>query len=349
MKQLPPFNANASDRIDTVQVPVRTLYTGSEMPAIGLGTFGNDRYGPDNVAEAVHGAIEVGYRLIDCAAAYRNEKEIGFAIQSALRGGVKREELFITSKLWNDKHAPADVIPALEQSLSDLQVDYLDAYYIHWPFANTHAPGAGPDDRHPDSRPYNHKGYMATYHELEKAVDQNLIRHIGTSNMTIPKLDRVLADAIIPPALNQMEMHPAFPQPDLFIYLFDKGMVPVAYSPLGSPERPERDTTIDDVSVLDNPLIRRVAEKRNVHPAIICLKWAVQRGQVPIPSSVKRDEFAANIKAVCSDPLDEIEMRIVGGVDSNCRLIKGQVFLWEGAESWRDLWDVDGTITGVEE
>ncbi len=333
------FYPNAADVVDPLAVPVRTLFTGSEMPAIGLGTFGNDRYDAGQVAEAVLGAVGVGYRLIDCAAAYCNEAAIGEALAIAQRHGVKRQELFITSKLWNDKHQPQLVRPALEQTLADLRLDYLDMYYIHWPFANIHYPGAGPDDRHPDSRPYDHDAYMATYRELEKAVDEKLIKHIGTSNMTISKLDKVLAEAIIPPAANQMEMHPAFSQPEFFAYLQGKSVVPVAFCPLGSPERPARDTDPGDVSVMQHPVIAAMAAKRSVHPAVICLKWAITRGQVPIPSSIKRVEYVANLRAAVSGPLTDEEMRELAAVECNCRLIKGQVFLWQGAKSWRDLWD----------
>ena len=116
------------EKIDPNLVPKRKLYTGAEIPAVGLGTFGSDRFTADQIAEAVLGAIEIGYRHIDCAAVYGNEKEIGESLQKAMKNGIKREELWITSKLWNNKHAEEDVIPTCKQTLKDLQLDYLDLY-----------------------------------------------------------------------------------------------------------------------------------------------------------------------------------------------------------------------------
>ncbi len=336
------FELAPADGVDPKQVPERILAGGISMPALGLGTFSNDRFTNAQVAEAVAVALSVGYRLVDCAAAYGNEKEIGEAFAAALKGGLQREELFVTSKLWNDCHAPEKVRPALEKTLRDLRLDYLDIYYIHWPFPNTHAPGAAHDSRSPEAVPFDPAAYLETYRELEKALDAGLIRNIGTSNMTVAKLRLLLPEVRYRPVVNQMEMHPCFAQPEFFAYLRGESMWPVAYCPLGSPLRPERDTAPGDLVVMEQPAIIELARKHRLHPAQICLKWAVQRGQVPIPSSVVRAELAANLKAVVADPLSEAEMRQMAGVDANCRLIKGQVFLWETARSWRDLWDEEG-------
>lgn len=338
------FELHPKDGVDPKTAPQRKLLNGMKMPAIGLGTFSNDRYTNEEIAGSVALALGYGYRLIDCAAAYGNEPEIGGALEAAMSGGVKREEMFISSKLWNSEHAPDRVRPALQKTLSDLGLKYLDLYYIHWPFANTHEPGAAPDSRSPDARPYCPEAYLATYRELEKALDDGLIRGIGTSNMSVAKLKLLLPDVKHMPVVNQMEMHPCFAQNDFFTYLRDQKMWPVAYCPLGSPERPERDTDPNDVPVMKHPVIVRMAKKHGVHPALICIKWAVARGQIPIPSSIARQEIADNIRAVVADPLDPEEMLALATLNCECRLIKGQVFLWEGAESWRDLWDEDGVI-----
>ncbi|MCC7448747.1 MAG: aldo/keto reductase [Anaerolineae bacterium] len=335
----------ASDSVDPAQVPYRTLYTGAKIPAVGLGTFGSDRFSGEDIAQAVRGAISVGYRHIDCASVYGNEHLIGYSLREAMQGGVKREDLWITSKLWNDKHAERDVISSCEQSLKDLQLDYLDLYLIHWPFPNFHAPGVSVDSRDPHAKPYIHENYMQTWRQLEKLVERGLVRHIGTSNMTIPKLKLLLRDATIKPAANEMELHPHFQQPELFKFVVDNGMVPIGFSPIGSPTRPDRDKTPDDTVDIEDPVIVEIAQRHNIHPAVVCIKWAVQRGQVPIPFSIHRAQYLSNLQAAVTDPLTDAEMQSIAGIDKNCRLIKGQVFLWEGAKDWEDLWDVNGEIT----
>ena len=154
------------DAVDPRLVPQRVLYTGATMPAIGLGTFGSDHASPEEVAQAVRGAAEVGYRHFDCAAVYRNEDVIGAALQDVMASGIGREELWVTSKLWNDKHAEEDVIPTCRQSLADLRLDYLDLYLVHWPFPNTHAPGVDVSSRDSHAQPYILENYMKTWRQM---------------------------------------------------------------------------------------------------------------------------------------------------------------------------------------
>ncbi len=331
--------------VDPGAVPQRTVYTGATIPAVGLGTFGSDRFSGEEIAAAVKGAIAVGYRQIDCAAVYGNEKLIGEALREAMATGVKREDLWITSKLWNDKHAEQDVILACEQSLKDLQLEYLDLYLVHWPFPNFHAAGVDVSSRDPHAQPYIHENFMRTWRQMEKLVERGLVRHIGTSNMTIPKLKLVLRDAAIQPACNEMELHPHFQQPELFQFVLDSGIVPIGFSPIGSPTRPDRDRTDDDTVDIEDPVIVEIAQQHGVHPAVICIKWAVQRGQVPIPFAVTRDYYLSNLQAAVGDPLSAAEMQAIAGIDRNCRLIKGHVFLWKDDQTWEDLWDVSGEIT----
>lgn len=331
--------------VNPSRVPFRTVYTGAKIPAVGLGTFGSDRFSGEAIAEAVKDAIAVGYRHIDCAAVYGNEHLIGQALRQVFDSGLKREDLWITSKLWNDKHDEADVIPACRQSLKNLQMDYLDLYLIHWPFPNYHAPGVDVSSRDPHAQPYIHENYMKTWRQLEKLVEMGLVRHIGTSNVTIPKLRRLLDDARIKPACSEMELHPHFQQPELFQYVIDNGIVPIGYSPIGSPNRPERDRTDADTSPTEDPVIVEIARRHNVHPAVVCIKWAVQRGQVPIPFSTRRRNYLSNLQAAVTDPLTDDEMAAIARIDRNCRLIKGQVFLWKDGQTWEDLWDVSGEIT----
>ena len=327
--------------VDPALVPKRKLYTGALMPAIGLGTFGSDRVSADGVAQAVSGALEVGYRHFDCASVYGNEDRIGQVLE-----GFPREQLWITSKLWNDKHSQEDVIPSCEKSLADLRTDYLDMYLVHWPFPNFHPPGCDASARSPDARPYIHSEFMETWRQMEKLVDLGLVRHVGTSNTTIPKLELLLRDARIPPAVNEMELHPHFQQPDLFAYVLSRGIQPVGFCPIGSPTRPDRDRTPEDTVDIEDPVLVGIAQDHGVHPAVICVKWAVQRGQIPIPFSDRRNEYESNLEAVVSDPLKEGEMRAIAGIDRNSRLIKGHVFLWKPNQSWEELWDTKGVIEG---
>jgi alcohol dehydrogenase (NADP+) len=339
------FMNSSLEKIDPKSVPHRTLYTGAKMPAVGLGTFGSDRFTADQIAAAVLGAVEIGYRHIDCAAVYGNEKEIGASLQTLMKNGVvKREELWITSKLWNNKHAEEDVIPTCKQTLKDLQLDYLDLYLIHWPFPNHHGVGVDVDSRDPHAVPYIHENYMKTWRQMEKLVEMGLVRQIGTSNMTMPKLDLLLRDAKIKPAANEMELHPHFQQPEFFKYCIDKKIVPIGFAPIGSPTRPDRDKTPDDTVDIEDPVIVKIAKRLNVHPAVICVKWAVQRGQIPIPFSIYPNEYLGNLKCAVVDPLTDEEMKEISGIDKKNRLIKGQVFLWESAKDWHDLWDEDGKI-----
>jgi alcohol dehydrogenase (NADP+) len=336
--------AIAEDGVDPRRVPQRVLWTGARMPAIGLGTFGSDRFSGEDIAKAVIGAAEVGYRHFDCAKVYANEHLIGASLEAIIAGGIPREELFVTSKLWNDKHAPADVIPTFKESLRDLRLEYLDLYLVHWPFPNHHSVGVDVTSRAHDAKPYIHEEFMATWRELEKLVDQGLVRHIGTSNMTIPKLKLVLRDARIKPACNEMELHPCFQQAELFKFVVDNGVVPIGFAPIGSPTRPDRDRTAEDAVDIEDPAIQAIAKRLGVHPATVCVKWAVQRGQVPIPFSIYRNEYLSNLRSTVSEPLTDEEMRAVAGAERNSRLIKGQVFLWKEGQTWEDLWDLDGTI-----
>jgi alcohol dehydrogenase (NADP+) len=332
-----------SDRgVDPDLIPKSILCTGFEIPMIGLGTFGSDSVSAEQVADTVEGAISVGYRHIDCASVYGNEKEIGQTLNEVLQSGlIKREQLWITSKVWNDMHNK--VIESCKQSLANLQMDYLDLYLVHWPFPNYHPPKCDVTSRSPDAKPYIHEDYMKTWRQMEQLVEMGMVRNIGTSNMTIPKLELLLRDAKIKPACNEMELHPHFQQPELFQFCLVNDIQPIGYCPIGSPGRPERDRTADDTVDLEDAVIVRIAQKHSLQPAAVCIKWAIQRGQIPIPFSV--NHYLDNLKAAVGEPLTEEEMADIVKIDKNCRLIKGQVFLWKDNQDWQDLWDVNGEIT----
>jgi alcohol dehydrogenase (NADP+) len=326
--------------IDPARVPQLTLANGDRIPCIGMGTFGSDHSGPEEVAAAVGGAIRAGYRLFDCASVYGNEGLIGKVFEEAFKSGaVKREELFITSKVWNDMHGKGDVLLSLARTLRDLRLDYADAYFVHWPFPNYHAPGCDGDARNPDSAPFSADRFMRTWEQMEKIRSMGLAKHICMSNMTISKLEAVLPRCGIRPSLIEMEMHPAFQQPELFDYCVNRGIQPIGYCPIGSPNRPGRDKAPGDIVDTELPEVAAAAKAHNIHPALVCLKWQVQRGSIPIPMSVSEEHYVSNLRCVIADPLTDAEMAAIAKADKNCRLVKGQVFLWPGAKGWEDLWD----------
>ena len=304
------------------------------MPAIGLGTFGSDHVDHDLVASSVETALTLGYRHIDCASVYGNESHIGRVLTAS---PVSRDELWVSSKVWNDQHG--DVAAACEQSLADLGLDYLDNYLVHWPFPNFHPPHCDVDERNPDAVPYDPWAFLETWEQMESLVERGLVRHIGTSNMTIAKLDLVLPHMAITPSVNQMELHPHFQQPELFGYLIDNDIEPIGFCPIGSPARPERDRTIDDSAPTTDPVIIEIADAHGLHPATLCVKWAVSNGHTPIPFSTNPRNIHANLEAATTELLDADELDRIEDADRDCRLIKGQVFLWEDATDWTDLWD----------
>ncbi len=331
-------------KVDPALVPFKTLPGGAKMPIIGMGTFGSDSVSADTVASAVYEAAGLGYRHFDCAAVYGNEREIGGALAKIQKEGVRREDLFITSKLWNNKHKEADVVPAFEKSLKDLGLAYLDLYLIHWPFPNHHDPGVDVHARANDAKPFELESYLKVWRKLEDLVDKGLVRNIGTSNMTIAKFEAFLPHARIKPAVNQMELHPHLQQQQLFDYVVKSGIQPVGFCPVGSPGRPERDRTPEDTVDMEDPVVVEIAKKHGVHPVAICLRWAHQRGQIPVPFSVKQTNLLANLKTALGPQLSEAEMSKLSKIDKNCRLVKGQVFLWKDGQTWEDLWDLDGKI-----
>ena len=334
----------AVDGIAPDRVPKRALANGLQMPVVGMGTFGSDKYSGEQVAAAVIEAATLGYRHFDCASVYGNEALVGEALSLVRRGGVPREELWITSKVWNDMHGDGDVIRSCKQSLKDLRLEYLDLYLVHWPFPNFHPKGCSGDYHNPNAKPYIHEAYMKVWTQMEELVRMGLVSAIGTSNMTVAKMKLLLRDCTVKPAVNEMELHPHLQQPDLFKFMADNAIQPVGFCPIGSPSRPERDRTSTDTVDTEDPVIQKIADRLGVHPAVVCIMWAVKRGEVTIPFAVKRTQLIGNLKAAVENPLTPEDMRAISQLDRNCRLIKGQVFLWREGLTWEDLWDFDGVI-----
>jgi len=309
-----------------------TFANGDAMPPFGLGTWKSD---PGTVGAAVTEALRLGYRHIDCAHIYGNEAEIGQALTEAFRGGLKREDLWITSKLWNDCHAPDAVRPALETTLSHLGLDYLDLYLVHWPVA--HKPGvvmpkSGDDILSDDDLPLS-----TTWAAMEDLVKAGLTRHIGVSNVNIPRLRSLLKTASIKPEMNQIEMHPFLQQPEMLSFCREAGIHLTAYSPLGAPNRASAGTDRAPV-LLDDPTVQAVATRHGITPAQVLIAWALARGTGVIPKSVTPARLAANLAAT-RIALGAMDMAALSSLDRGHRYITGDFWVFPGGPHTLDsLW-----------
>ena len=327
--------------IDPAIVPKVTLPSGEEVPCMGMGTFGSDRVSAEDVSAAVAGAIRSGYRMFDCAACYGNEHQIGEVFKTAFdEGVVERKDLFIMTKVWNDMHRKVE--EACTKSIQDLQCDYVDLYFIHWPFPNYHAPFCDVDSRNPDSRPFSVEEFMDTYRQCEELVEKGKIRYIGISNMTIPKLEAVLPLMKIKPAACELELHPCFQQQEQYDYLVAHNIQPVGYMPLGSTEKTGKRYLSGRCCGYADTGNAGNCQSTRCSSCTDRSEMAHQRGEISIPFSVHN--YVSNLKCVTEDPLTEEEMAKIGTLERGNRLVKGQVFLWEGAKDWHDLWDEEGFI-----
>ncbi|WP_340157706.1 aldo/keto reductase [uncultured Maribacter sp.] len=288
-----------------------------EMPILGLGTFRSE---PIEVYNAVLSAIKIGYRHIDCAAAYGNEKEVGNAIADAIKQGlVSREDLWVTSKLWNASHGEENVIPALKQTLEDLQLEYLDLYLIHWPVALKK--GTEMPEKASDFIPLSEVPLTNTWKGMEAALEEGLAKHIGVSNFNENQLKEILATAVHQPEMNQVEMHPFLQQEALQSFCVQNDMLLTAYAPLGS--------LVDKNSklrLLENDTIKNIANTRNMSPAQVALAYTIQRGIAVIPKSINEARLLQNLETL-NHTLTEEDMALLKDLDKGHRFIDGK--FWE--------------------
>ncbi|WP_286743516.1 aldo/keto reductase [Roseivirga sp. UBA1976] len=313
-----------------------TFRNGDKIDAIGLGTWKSE---PGEVYNAVREAIKIGYRHIDCAWIYKNEKEIGQAFADAFaEGDVTREELFVTSKLWNTYHHPNDVEENIRETLQDLQLDYLDLYLMHWPVAVKK--GVGFPEKADDFISLEEIPLIDTWKAMEKLVDLGLTRHIGVSNFNIPKLQELIKEARIVPEMNQVESHPLLAQTELLEFCKKHDILYTAYSPLGSRDRSAGMKNNDEPDMFKLPRIQAIAKNHGVHPAQILIKWAEARGTCVIPKSVNPQRLKANLESA-NIPLSDYEIMEINKLDMGYRYIDGKFWEREGgpytAESlWND-------------
>lgn len=308
---------------------------GDQMPILGLGTWKSEA---GQVYAAVREAIRLGYRHIDCAMIYGNEVEVGNAIRDAINEGqVTRKELWITSKLWGNAHGRDNVEGALKKTLQNLGLDYLDLYQIHWPIPlkpSAVFPSSAADFELPAEVPI-----QSTWEGMEAAVSAGLTRHIGVSNFSAKKLRDLLPHCKIKLEVNQVELHPLLQQPELVAYCASQGIHMTAYSPLGSSDRPDFLKAPDAPVLLDNPVIKSIAQGRGCTPAQVLLAWHIQRGTSVIPKSVTPSRLRENL-AAAEIELSQADLNQIAGLDQNYRLIDGSFWVMEGGP-WivQTIWD----------
>ena len=312
-----------------------TFTNGNSMPLLGLGTW---KSAPREVGTAVREAIRLGYRHIDCASVYGNEAEVGEAIRSAIDAGdVRREELWITSKLWCNAHGRENVEAALRRTLDDLGLAWLDLYLIHWPVPIK--PGVAFPSSAEDLLPLAQVPLEFTWEGMEAALEAGLTRHIGVSNFSSRKLHDLLAHCRIRPEVNQVERHPLLQQPSLVADCAAEGVHLTAYSPLGSQDRPAALKGADEPVLLENPLIGAIAAEHGCSPAQVLIAWQLQSGISTIPKSVSPARLLENL-AAAEITLTPVDLERIAALDQHLRLVDGSFWLLEGGPwSLKTLWD----------
>ena len=305
------------------------LNTGASIPILGLGTWQSD---PNEIGPVIKYAVESGYRHLDCAAMYKNEAEIGRAVTDCIDNGLcTREDLFITSKL-----APVDMFSdringAVKKTLDELRLDYLDLYLIHWP----HRIKLN-DNQTTQVDVYNENWMREVWSVLESIFSAGKVKAIGVSNFSIKKIEKILQDNRVKPAVNQVENHIYLQQPIMKQYLDANQVIMQAYSPLGSPQR--KSATAQDPVVLTDPVVKRIADTHNVTPAQVCLAFLLRDDRVVLAKSVNTKRLKENLDSL-RVKLTEQDIIDLKAVDKNYRLFRAQ-FL-SPYSTYPNFWDED--------
>lgn len=310
------------------------LGSGTEMPALGLGTWKSPA---DDVYRAVRTAVDVGYRHIDCAAVYGNEEAVGRALTDAFKAGhAPRDKVWVTSKLWNDSHAPERVGPALEESLRKLQLEFLDLYLIHWPVGLRR--GAPFPPRPEDFVPFPELDLESTWSAMLELRDKGLAREVGVSNFSKQKIERLREATGRAPAVNQIELHPYLQQNALVDACRELGVAVTAYSPLGSPDSAAMFGRKDDVLLVAHPAIGAIATEHGATPGQVLIAWGLARGTSVIPKSTHPARIAENWSAQ-EVTLTPANLKAIEALDAKRRMIDGHLWLAGEGYSVQTLWD----------
>lgn len=312
-----------------------TFKNGDKIPMLGLGTWQAE---VGQVYKAIIDAIKLGYRHFDCAHIYGNEAEIGKAFQDAFDDGlVSREDLWITSKLWNNSHNKEEVEPAIKKTLENLQLDYLDLYLIHWPIAFKN------EYEHPEStEQFYEPGEVSLGETWSGMIDvkkKGLTRHIGVSNFNVHQIKQIIDETQEIPEMNQIESHPYLSQQALKEHADSTGYFLTAYKPIGSGGATiEAMTKRHLPNLFDHEVIKKIAQNADATPAQVLLAWQLQRGVIVIPKSIHKDRQKENLEAI-NVHLNDDQMKEINQLNQHLRFIDGVFFTHGGSPyTTHDIW-----------
>eukprot|EP01083_Nonionella_stella_P099655 280194_1 len=308
------------------------------IPALGFGTWGADHFSSELLAKSVDSALSVGYRHLDCARVYANEKEIGAVISNHLSNDTfERHELFVTSKLFNNEHAPPDGAPlrALETTLKNLNLDYLDCFLIHWPFRNS---------IHTPPLPFNMDQWFFTYKLMHELMLQGLTRSIGVCNASVHKMKGLIALCkkykVAKPSNLQLELHPYLQQNQVLQFCEDEDIIVTAAMPLASAERPARFRRDDDPVLLQDPEVARIAQETGYSAAQVIIRWHLQRGTVVIPKATEEWMIRENFETL-NMKLGHEHMERINALDRHFRYARGENMRWRENQPWEEMFDYE--------